>query len=223
MADPAKKSVWHRLSGFLAELQRRKVVQTTVFYLLAAWGLSAGAADIFGALGLPEIAARYAVIGIFAMTPLVAIISWLYEINTQGIHRDHGPRHVDEQVSSETEVAKRDNRVPLTLRYGDQVETFYRDVTVGRDECCAFQIIEPLISRRHVKFEFIGGRWRASDLGSANGTLLDGREIDKEWLAGDASLLLYPDSPSLQVTVGSPASTAIGDGGRLGHGKRSRL
>ncbi|MEE4637950.1 MAG: FHA domain-containing protein [Wenzhouxiangella sp.] len=206
MTDSAKKSVWHQLSGFLAELQRRKVVQTTVFYLLAAWGLSAGAADIFGALGLPEIAARYAVIGIFAMTPVVAVISWLYDVNTRGIHRDHGPP--DQQISSDTEVAKRDNRVPLTLRYGDQVETFYRDVIVGRDDTCAFQIIEPLISRRHVKFEFIGGRWRASDLGSANGTLLDGREIDKEWLTSDASLLLYPDGPTLEVTVAGPGESA---------------
>ncbi|MCA1780096.1 MAG: FHA domain-containing protein, partial [Xanthomonadaceae bacterium] len=47
-------------------------------------------------------------------------------------------------------------------------------------------------------------RWRASDLGSANGTLLDGREIDTEWLTGDSSLLLYPNGPALEVTVASP-------------------
>lgn len=210
MTEQKQESAWQRFCGFIAELQRRKVVQTTGVYLLAAWGLSAGAADIFGALGLPEEAARYAVIGIFAMTPVVAAISWLYEVNTKGIHRDYGPE--DQQISRDTEVVRREHRVPLTLRYGDHVETFYRDVVVGRDETCTFQIIEPLVSRRHLKFEFVGGQWRASDLGSANGTLLNGREIDSVWLDSEVSLVLYPNGPPL---IASVASTLVSSETRI--------
>jgi len=199
MEQPIRKPFWRRLGRFLAELRRRKVVQTTTVYLVAAWGLSAGAADIFGALGLPEHAAGYTVIGIFALTPFVAAASWLYEVNTKGIQRDRGPAH--ELVACDTAVAKRDERVALTLRYGDKVETFYRDVIVGRDDSCAFQIIDPLVSRRHLKFEFLAGRWRVRDLGSANGTFVDGHELDTEWLGREASLVLYPEGTPLLVEV----------------------
>lgn len=203
VAKSAKKSIGKRLVAFLFELERRKVVQTMLLYLLAAWGLSAGAADIFGALGLPESAARTTVIVIFVLTPFVAIAAWLYEVNKEGIRRDYGPP--EELSSLDTVVAERNQRIPLTLHYGDQIQTFYRDVTVGRDDNCAFQIIEPLVSRRHVKFEFTDGHWYACDLGSVNGTLRDGREIDREELTGDSSLILYPDGPPLRVKIGSEA------------------
>lgn len=206
MTKSRKRSLGQRLVAFLSELERRKVVQTTLFYLLAAWGLSAGAADIFGALGLPEAAAGYAVIGIFAMTPIVAALSWVYEVNKKGIRRDIGPP--SELITRDTEVARRNRRKPLTLQYRDQTQTFYRDVTVGRDESCSFQILEPLVSRRHVKFEFVDGGWHACDLGSANGTQIDGRELDHERLGGQSSLVLYPDGPPLQATVASDAENA---------------
>lgn len=199
-------SLGQKLVAFLSELERRKVVQTTLVYLLAAWGVSAGAADIFGALGLPEAAAGYTVIGIFAMTPFVALASWLYEVSKKGIHRDYGPPN--ELVTRDTEVARRNRRNPLRLQYGDLVQTFYRDVTVGRDESCSFQILEPLVSRRHVKFEYADGAWHACDLGSANGTLIDGREIDRERLEGQSMLILYPGGPPLRVTVASKAHSA---------------
>lgn len=201
-----KRSFAQRLVAFLSELERRKVVQTTLVYLLAAWGISAGAADIFGALGLPEWAAGYTVIGIFALTPVVAALSWVYEVNKKGIRRDFGPPH--ELVTRDTEVARRNRRRPLTLQYRDQTQTFYRDVTVGRDESCSFQILEPLVSRRHVKFEFVDGGWHACDLGSANGTQIDGRELDQERLEGESELVLYPDGPPLQVRVAGDTQAA---------------
>jgi len=204
VANSERKSLVAKLGAFLEELQRRKVVQTTTVYLVAAWGISAGAADIFGALHLPEWAARYLVIAIFAMTPLVAMISWLYEINRQGIHRDYGP--AEEQVSRDTAVLRRDDRPALTLRYGEQSATFHRDVVVGRDESCSFQVIEPLISRRHLTFEYVDGRWRLRDLGSANGTRLNGREVEVEWLESAASVVLYPNGPVLQVSIASEAA-----------------
>jgi hypothetical protein len=201
-----KKSLGKRLVAFLSELERRKVVQTTLVYLLAAWGISAGAADIFGALGLPEWVAGYVVVGIFAMTPVVAALSWVYEVNKKGISRDYGPP--DELINRDTEVARRNRRKPLTLTYRGQTQTFYRDVTVGRDESCSFQILEPLVSRRHVKFEFTDGSWHACDLGSANGTQIDGRELDHERLDGESTLVLYPDGPPLKVKVASEAESA---------------
>jgi hypothetical protein len=205
VAREGGKPAGRSIGAFLGELQRRKVVQNTTVYLVAAWGLSAGAADIFGALELPEWAARYVVIGVFAMTPLVVVISWLYEVNNRGIRRDYGPP--DEQVSVDTMIVRRDQRPPLTLSYAGRSETFYRDVIVGRDDSCGFQIIEPLISRRHVKFEYVDGRWRVRDLGSANGTRLDGREVDTAWLESDATIVLYPDADPLRVSLPKSASS----------------
>jgi ABC-type multidrug transport system ATPase subunit len=60
--------------------------------------------------------------------------------------------------------------------FSDQV------VTIGREESpeVNFRIPSPTISRRHARLSRVGEAWQVEDLGSSNGTFLNGHKITKE-------------------------------------------
>lgn len=45
---------------------------------------------------------------------------------------------------------------------------------IGRDEACDLAVEDPRVSRRHARLTPVAGGWRLEDLGSKNGTLVDG-------------------------------------------------
>lgn len=200
-----KNTASQRIQIFLGELKRRKVFQVTSFYLVAAWGLSAGAPDIFAALDFPAWAPRYFLVAIFSLTPIVIVIAWAFELDKSGVQRDFGPKSPTGQT---TVLAGNPIMPPVTATWLDLSRTFSRDFVVGRGDDCALQIFDPMVSRHHVKFELVKGRWQIVDMGSANGTELNGKKIQTAWLDGNASLLLYPGGPELKVSVGSRATAA---------------
>jgi hypothetical protein len=196
------RSVSRRIYEFARELKRRKVFQVTSVYLVAAWGLSAGSADIFGVLDAPEWASRYLVISLFSMTPVVAILAWIFELSRSGIHVDYGP----EIVGNPTVFTSAHQAEAITASFLGESKVFSRDFVVGRDDSCSFQIIDPLISRKHARFEIVGGRWQVRDLGSANGTSVNGMKVDTAWLDDKSLICFYPNSPALTLTLGHSAS-----------------
>jgi hypothetical protein len=74
-------------------------------------------------------------------------------------------------------------------------------VTLGRQELTAQDSLDSMISRKHVGFTLDGANWRITDLGSRNGTFVDGARIAPETTAaagttvrvGGAILLLAAD------------------------------
>jgi two-component system response regulator AtoC len=51
-----------------------------------------------------------------------------------------------------------------------------RALTIGREGACEVVIHDNSVSRRHARLSFDGG-WRVEDLGSRNGTVVDGRKL----------------------------------------------
>ncbi|MBV8360042.1 MAG: FHA domain-containing protein [Deltaproteobacteria bacterium] len=52
------------------------------------------------------------------------------------------------------------------------------DITqVGRDSVRKIILTDPRVSGRHAQFRYINGRWSLQDLGSKNGTLVNGKKI----------------------------------------------
>ena len=85
---PAEKAVYSlsgRVKGAVAnfwrELNRRKVVKTTIAYIVAAWALIEVSATVLPALGLPETAVRYVVLGTIVGLPLIVALSWRFDIH----------------------------------------------------------------------------------------------------------------------------------------------
>lgn len=49
---------------------------------------------------------------------------------------------------------------------------------VGRSSACTLRVHDPLASAEHARISFAGGAWSVRDLGSRNGTFLDGARIE---------------------------------------------
>ncbi len=62
-------------------------------------------------------------------------------------------------------------RTPLQVR-------LHRPIEVGRD-CDGVLLTDPLLSRRHLRVSAMGGRVTIEDLGSTNGTLIDGMPVQR--------------------------------------------
>jgi hypothetical protein len=60
---------------------------------------------------------------------------------------------------------------------GDSVELPLGETVVGRDVACALRFNDPAISRRHLRFIRRQNEVFVEDLGSSNGTLLNGRSV----------------------------------------------
>ena len=68
---------------------------------------------------------------------------------------------------------------------GDQ-----RELLVGRDHRCDVLLGDLSVSRRHAKLVFRDGHWVIQDLGSTNGTIVNGRRVGRcELRPGDRVLI----------------------------------
>jgi transcriptional regulator of acetoin/glycerol metabolism len=64
-------------------------------------------------------------------------------------------------------------------------------LTLGRDE---LELEDSRLSRRHAEARFVGQRWHLKDLGSKNGTFVDGKPVTGELVTDRARLLRVGDS-----------------------------
>ncbi len=51
-------------------------------------------------------------------------------------------------------------------------------MTIGRDESNGIMLADASVSGRHATIERVAGGWKLADLGSTNGTLVNGRPVD---------------------------------------------
>ena len=92
-------------------------------------------------------------------------------------------------------------------------ELVVRDtLTIGRDGCDV-NLADPLISRRHAEVESGGGTLRISDLGSSNGTFVNGRPIgaDHDLAEGD-EVQIGDTTWSVHAGRASDAPAGVGGG-----------
>jgi pSer/pThr/pTyr-binding forkhead associated (FHA) protein len=69
-------------------------------------------------------------------------------------------------------------RQTMTLRMGSRVQEFAQTrVVLGRGRDTDFHLEDPNVSRRHTVVYWEGGRMYVKDLGSTNGTLVNGRPV----------------------------------------------
>jgi DNA segregation ATPase FtsK/SpoIIIE, S-DNA-T family len=100
-------------------------------------------------------------------------------------------------------------RVVAGLDAGRRVPLRNGPVTVGRDDDCDLVLLDDGVSRRHVQVAPAASGLRATvtDLGSVNGTWVEGKRIEREtelspeelFEAGDAALALAPLAPGMAI------------------------
>ncbi|MBA2740904.1 MAG: DUF3662 domain-containing protein [Actinobacteria bacterium] len=72
-------------------------------------------------------------------------------------------------------------------------------VVLGRSRDCDVRVSDENVSRKHAEIREQGDRWILIDLGSTNGTLLNGRKIDREQLSDGDTITLG----STEIAFGS--------------------
>jgi class 3 adenylate cyclase len=104
-------------------------------------------------------------------------------------------------------IIKQPNRKPLHLQMIESIE-------IGR-ECDGLLIADPQTSRRHAQIEVRGRDIMVEDLGSTNGTFLDGDRVDVPVVLRPGSVVRIGDTTiELLAPVDAARSTQAGDDGR---------
>ncbi|MHC4415844.1 MAG: FHA domain-containing protein [Planctomycetota bacterium] len=69
-------------------------------------------------------------------------------------------------------------------------------VIVGRDEACDVQVLDEMVSRRHMKVRFDADSrsYRSEDLQSANGVIINGQRISEETVLTDGDTIMIGES-----------------------------
>jgi pSer/pThr/pTyr-binding forkhead associated (FHA) protein len=93
--------------------------------------------------------------------------------------------------------------------------------TVGRQEDCQFRIASSMVSRKHCQIVENQGRLIIKDLGSSNGTLVNGKKVvDQQVLAPGDKITIGPVSFRVEATsdaaavakpAGRPGETAVAE------------
>lgn len=81
-------------------------------------------------------------------------------------------------------------------------------LVLGREEGCAVRFNaagDPHVSRRHAVIRRDGPGYILTDLGSTNGTLVNGRRVASAWLAAGDRLQLGPQGPRLRLQITAEA------------------
>ena len=95
---------------------------------------------------------------------------------------------------------------PITVRIRDKhghehAKIFSKPFLIGRDPSCDVHIRDDGVSRKHAEVILQGDVWKVRDLGSANGSFLDGKRIQEEILTRPAQLQLGTNGPVLWVEI----------------------
>ena len=205
-----------RIEQFVAELKRRKVFRVASAYLVAAWGLSMGAEALFPVFGLPDWTVRAFVIVAFLGFPVAVGMAWVFEITDEGVVRD--PKDAEAEAarpardqSDETMILPASSGpVAVAWQEGGQPRRrhFAKTFLIGRESACEVHLDDPAVSRRHAKITCQNGVWTIEDLGSANGTWIDGKRITTSALGGATSVHLAESGPEINIEITADDTSA---------------
>ncbi len=114
------------------------------------------------------------------------------------------------------------------VRAGELIASYRLDkpvIVAGRDDECDITLGGPLVSREHCRFVASGDTYIVEDLGSSNGTHLNGEQVERQMLvegdriaivphilvyhASDKEPLAAPASPGGEASTGLMATAAV--------------
>src|SRR3954462_9207591 len=110
--------------------------------------------------------------------------------------------------------------IKLLVKFGDEsreVEIKETEISIGRSTDNVLPLQDKKSSRKHAKIERVGDEYRINDLGSGNGTKVNGKEVNTHVLAkGDeiaigltTMFVLSMDPPAKAAPASAPAAPAV--------------
>ena len=116
------------MSGFFAELQRRKVYRVAAAYIIAAGFIIQIGSAVFPAWELPNWTLRLVVVLLLAGFPVALILAWAYDVTPQGIQATPAPPGTHRRRTAPSARAFSCTLVHLRLARG---RTFLEGVSLG--------------------------------------------------------------------------------------------
>ena len=88
------------------------------------------------------------------------------------------------------------------------------EILIGRESNSTLHIDSPGVSRRHARLVFQNNQYLLEDLGSSNGTFVNGVQISKPWPLKNGDVISLGKMIQLEYQVGLPpvSATMIEDG-----------
>ena len=182
--------------SFFRELKRRKVFRTCILYVLLCWGVLQVGDILFPALGLnPDSASRDALYIAILGFPFTFALAWFFQISSQGIVRTTSfvERRILDNVSPLNERRQagvtnhfRKDEARLEYKWILSAETgplaglsfgVTGELVLGRALECDVPIVSQHVSRQHARLDLSGDKLTVEDLGSSNGTFVNGKKI----------------------------------------------
>ena len=93
------------VSGFSAELHRRRVYPVIVAYAFFAWVVLQIGEVTFAPLGFPDWVMTALVIAVIVGFPVAAILAWKFDITPTGIRRDSSPAGINAAIDESPSIA----------------------------------------------------------------------------------------------------------------------
>ncbi len=180
--------------SFFSELRRRKVIRTCLLYILVCWGALQVFDIVAPALGFDEdLVSRYFLYGAVLGFPVTFALAWFFQFTSKGIVRTRSfvERRVLDNIPPVND--RRHSGVSTFLRKGDEDAdnhwiisaetgplsglsyTVQDAIVLGRALDCDLAIVTPHVSRQHARLEVEGHKLFIEDLGSSNGTMVNGK------------------------------------------------
>jgi FHA domain len=202
--------------SFVSELFRRKVVRLVGAYVAIFWLLAQGVASLGPVVGLPTWALRAFIITGVALIPVLAVLSWKYNIIPPQLVRD--PKDLEAANPALSWALRRHDNAEagyVLLKWSSDGETareqrFFRPVSIGREPTNDIELSDERVSRHHAVLWAEAGGWCVRDLESANGTFVNqARVTDTATLPPSCELRFHPNGPILSVFIAKAAETRV--------------
>jgi hypothetical protein len=205
-----------RILAFISELLRRKVIRLLGAYVVILWLLAQGFADLFPAFGFPDWSLRAFIISGLAVIPILALLSWKYDLAPPRLVRDPGDV-ANYNPGLKKAMLRHDNSdagfVILTWSAEDDTpieKRFFKAVSIGRGLDNNVDFADERVSRHHAVLWAEDGSWHVRDLDSANGTFIDQAPVTGSAVLPDScELRFHANGPKLGVHIDKPAATKV--------------
>src|SRR5919197_2711542 len=100
------------MTGFFAELKRRKVYRVAIAYVVASWALAQGLAQVLPVFDIPNSVIRVVIALLLIGFPVALVFAWIFDITPSGIER------TPETVSQPTARSQRQRSLILLAGLG---------------------------------------------------------------------------------------------------------
>ena len=193
----------NKINKLYGELKRRKVLNTAVFYILTCWMILQVGDFAFPIFEIEQGHFHW-ILGLFVMFfPVALTISWFYNISPAGFVR---VTPFVERRTLENIAPRIDRRQPMSDINSDGwcifAETgpvegleynITKGVSIGRAIECDITLLRSYISRNHAYLQLQGEHLIIEDLGSSNGTQVNGKLIKGQQVLQNGDEIRFKD------------------------------